>query len=492
MGGASTADLGSIPISPDPRVIARRIYRTLANGSSYRLETTIQNNTATTYQSGSVADGSLGVAMPSTNTTGTGKLVPLGWYAWSVTFLTAAGETTIGPGASFQIAANGDAFDLVNIPTSPDSRVTKRRIYRTATGGGAYRLEVTLNDNATSTYRSQIADGALGAEPPASNTTGTGGLTPGAVYYWTYRFVTATGESNVVAGTGAALPAGADTAALSAIAASPDGRVTKRRIYRTTANGTTYRLEAEIADNTTTVYTSTKRDDQLGADMVGGNTTSAGGQIAVSNIPTGPAGTTARRLYRTTSGAASYQLVVVISDNTATTYQDNVRDSSLGESVSATELIELTGIPASGPGAVLYEIRPGADVNILIQCDDVPAQQALAALEGPPSQGIVEHLLQDRRVALAEATAMGNADLRLFSRPIVTVNYATRDPKTRSGKSVRIDLPEMDLAGEFTIQTVEIGEIDRHPGLHPKYGVTCSSVRFSFEDALRRFQLETT
>jgi len=151
---------------------------------------------------------------------------------------------------------------------------------------------------------------------------------------------------------------------------------------------------------------------------------------------------------------------------------------------------ELIGIPASGPGAVLYEIRLGDDVNIFVQCDDVPAQTALAALEGSPSQGIVEHVLQDRRLAQAQAQATGLADLALFSRPILTIQYATRDPKTRSGKTVHIDLPELSLVGDFTIQTVEIEEIDLHPGVYPQYRVTCSSVRFSFEDAVRRFQIE--
>ena len=93
---------------------------------------------------------------------------------------------------------------------------------------------------------------------------------------------------------------------------------------------------------------------------------------------------------------------------------------------------------------------------------------------------------------MAEATATGNADLALFARPLVTINYATRDPKTRSGKTVQIDLPDLSLVGAFTIQTVEIDEIDKAPGLHPQYRVTCSSVRFSFEDAVRRFRLDDT
>ncbi len=70
---------------------------------------------------------------------------------------------------------------------------------------------------------------------------------------------------------------------------------------------------------------------------VADNTTN--GKVGLTNIPTGPAGTTARRIYRTavanvaTNGYLScgfQQLVATIADNTTATYTDNTADSGLG------------------------------------------------------------------------------------------------------------------------------------------------------------------
>jgi hypothetical protein len=185
----TAVQLTDVQPSPDGRVIARRIYRT-ANGPNFFLEATINDNTTTTYLS-TKPDNQLGAGLANSNTTGTGKLARGGWYGWQVSFVTSAGETTPGVYSALALGATADTVDLSNIPTSTDARVTKRKIYRTANGGGAFRLEATLNDNTTTTYRSgAIADGALGANPPTTNTTGSGGLQPGA-YWWTYRYVTA-------------------------------------------------------------------------------------------------------------------------------------------------------------------------------------------------------------------------------------------------------------------------------------------------------------
>jgi hypothetical protein len=59
------------------------------------------------------------------------------------------------------------------------------------------------------------------------------------------------------------------------------------------------------------------------------------GQVAVSAIATGPTGTTARKLYRTPAYLGPYtiaceQLLATLSDNTTTTFADNVADASLG------------------------------------------------------------------------------------------------------------------------------------------------------------------
>lgn len=65
--------LTGIPISTDANVTARKIYRTEANAdpdvaANYKLLTTINNNTATTFLD-NVADGSLTTVAPTTNDT---------------------------------------------------------------------------------------------------------------------------------------------------------------------------------------------------------------------------------------------------------------------------------------------------------------------------------------------------------------------------------------------------------------------------------------
>ena len=49
-------------------VTSRKVYRTIAAGADYLLLTTIADNTTTTYTD-NIADGSLGAACPTTNTT---------------------------------------------------------------------------------------------------------------------------------------------------------------------------------------------------------------------------------------------------------------------------------------------------------------------------------------------------------------------------------------------------------------------------------------
>lgn len=60
--------LTNIPLG-GASVTARKLYRTLAGGTTYALLTTIANNTATTYTD-NIADASLGIGAPTTNTTG--------------------------------------------------------------------------------------------------------------------------------------------------------------------------------------------------------------------------------------------------------------------------------------------------------------------------------------------------------------------------------------------------------------------------------------
>jgi uncharacterized phiE125 gp8 family phage protein len=64
------------------------------------------------------------------------------------------------------------------------------------------------------------------------------------------------------------------------------------------------------------------------------------GQVSVTAIPVGGSAVTSRKLYRTTAGGSSYLLLATISDNTTTTYTDNIADSSLGAAVPSTNTTE--------------------------------------------------------------------------------------------------------------------------------------------------------
>jgi hypothetical protein len=97
---------------------------------------------------------------------------------YSVTYVTALGETTESPLSTTIASASSDQIELTSIPVSPDSRVIARKIYRGSQSnvGGFYRLYIaTLNDNTTTSYTDNIAVVAGGGTPetnsPTRNTT---------------------------------------------------------------------------------------------------------------------------------------------------------------------------------------------------------------------------------------------------------------------------------------------------------------------------------
>lgn len=127
-------------------------------------------------------------------------------------------------------------------------------------------------------------------------------------------------------------------------------------------------------------------------------------------------------------------------------------------------------------------------VPIFATCNDIPAQAAMAVREG--GDGVHEYFIRDTSLdTYAKCVRRGNAELALFKDPIVTVNYSTRDPKTRSGKNITINLTNPPVSGTFKIQEVRTDMINVSDGLGPRYNVTASSVRFTLGDLLRRAQL---
>lgn len=79
-------------------------------------------------------------------------------------------------------------------------------------------------------------------------------------------------------------------------------------------------------------------DGETQAGTISGPVTTTGGngQVALSAIPLGGALVTARKLYRTAAGGSSYLWLATLSNNTASTYTDNIADSSLGAAAPST------------------------------------------------------------------------------------------------------------------------------------------------------------
>lgn len=205
----------------------------------------------------------------------------IGVYRYAVTFVNATGETTAGTEISVTTVAGKQAVSLQAIPLGP-AGTTARKVYRTLVGGatGAEKLLVTLSDNTTQTFTDTVPDALLGATLPGSNT--------------------------------AAVPAPGAASAAAGSAGNPNGAY-KYQVTFVNANGeTTGGVEFTI--------------------------TVASLQVALSSIPLGPTGTTARKIYRTAAAGASgtEKLVAPINDNTTTTYTDNTADGSLGAAIPTT------------------------------------------------------------------------------------------------------------------------------------------------------------
>jgi hypothetical protein len=447
-----------------------------------------------------------------------GAGLPDGYHEYATTFINANGETTMGGASVAILTGSGNSqISVFVIPTGP-AGTTGRKLYRRdGIGGvGTFNFLVTIPDNTTTSYLDSKA--SLGAEAPTVNTTG----------------------------------AAVQRIPLSNIPLGPPG-TTARKLYRRINLAGSFYLVTTLANNTTTTYTDAVPNGSLGPAALT-TPTAVGNQIA-AGIPKGPSAVTARELYMSPVGSAVRKLALVVANNVDTTATITIADSGLavaaGEPIADTSGLQqpqgqvnpgstvlpvaaaatfrpaggwvvlgggqvvryggiaaqtLTGIPADGSGSITttvtygqqampaamlvgvtgiaVPILKGAAVSIWVQRDDVLAQAEQVARAG--GDGVIEYLLVDERRGLESLTARCDADLALFSRPIVTVSYATRDLKTKSGKQVVINLDSPRISETLTIQDVTITEIDIAPGLAPRFMVRASSVRFSLEDTLRR------
>lgn len=226
-------------------------------------------------------------------------------------------------------ATLGKNVPLTSIPTGPSGTLA-RRIYRTKNGGSTYYLVAEIADNVTTTFTDNVPDTALTTAAPLENRNGK--------------------QVN-----------------LSGIPLGPAGVVIARRIYRTVAGGVEFKLLAEIADNATTAFTDNVADSELGQEAPPLLSTAGGEQVTLFNMPLGPTGTIARRVYRTVAGGTELKFVGQVSDNVSTTFVDNVADAELGQTIpnvndAGSSIVALTGIPLGSVGVekrILYRTKAG-------------------------------------------------------------------------------------------------------------------------------------
>jgi hypothetical protein len=474
--------LSAIPIG-EATVTGRKLYRTAANGSQLKFLANLNDNTTTTYLD-TQADVNLGANAPTVNNgTPTARVpvtaIPTGdsnvnarkLYRRSagagfklVTTISGNSATTytdtkanaeLGAAPPTVSTAYLQRMPLSGIPLAPPL-VTERRIYRSPIGTTQLKFLTALANNSTTTFQDTVPDASLGANAPASNT------------------------------------ATANQAALSSIPLGP-AAVTSRKLYRTVAGGAALKALTTLADNTTTTYTDANPDGALGgappASDLSGLTPPTGQVLAGSTVlPVSSAGAP----FAPTGGwvviGAQGVRYTGISGNTLTGIPGAGQPGALintvryGEHVDAAPVLE-------GVTGLLQPAQRGITVSIWVQRDDLDAQAAMIAIDaaqGRTSDGVYEYRISDERRGEASLIALCDADLQQFSRPILTVTYATRDLKTKSGKPVTFNLDSPSLHGTLTIQDVTITDIAIAQNLLPTFTVSASSVRYSLEDLLRQ------
>jgi hypothetical protein len=354
---------------------------------------------------------------------------------------------------------------------------------------------------------------------------------------------------------------GLDTASVTITVKDGGADVISRKVYRSKMGGGQKYFLRSVSGSAQTSFVDTAADSTL----VTPPPTAMGAlqTVTVSGIATGPhtggggGGTTARKLYRTRNDGATWGLLTTIADNTTTTFVDTVADAALtgggaptsdtsglvadnGQVLAGAPTIPvsgtgafpatggwvlsgnnrihyagvgaatLTGVPASGDGAILNTIPYGSPITLapmltqvggigtplsagdelylVVFLDDAARQSALSDMvNGGP--GMREEWVQDRRLSIAEARARAQATLAMRPLEAVTISYVCRDLRTAAGKTITVNLPApTNVFGTYKIQSVTITNFRPHPTQYPTYTVTASSRRFNFEDWLRRIE----
>jgi hypothetical protein len=154
----------------------------------------------------------------------------------------------------------------------------------------------------------------------------------------------------------------------------------------------------------------------------------------------------------------------------------------------------LTGIPASGTGAIVTPIKAGDEIAIRYEETNATAAHDMGVrFGGVDADGILEQPFSDGRFGLIELTATVRALLADRATPIQIVRFESRDMTLEVGSTVQIDLDTPAIHGTYRIHTVSLSEI----GIGGRFGmapwplrhVTATNKLFSFDDLVRRWRL---
>jgi hypothetical protein len=463
-------------------------------------------------------------AAPTVAAMGAGAFIPAGQYVAGHTFVWADGSESRGSDASNTATVTGSNFIRHTVEVGP-AGVTARRIYTYAPGGSTRRFIHEIADNTTTTFDQYFAPTESDPAMPIADASYAAGTS--FIYVTQTSIFSATGGAAKVGSivftyTGRSVASGIGR--LTGIPASGTGAITSTVAPGATvtvgyAAGTTSLPVADTAQFLSgggsartggQTFTYTGRSTSSGAGNLTGIPASGGGSLTA---PVGggavvevvyPVGSTSVTVADTAQFSASG---TARSGSQTFTYTGRSTSSGVGnltgipasgagsltaaivggDTVSAGTggTASLIGIPASGAGSIRYAINQGDDVNLVVQEDDTAAQAALEALiDDPAFDGVIEVYLQDRRVSETEARARAQAYLALKSTIEASISYTSRDPKTKAGRAVVVNLQSpTSVTADFIIQTVTI--MNFQPAIWPTYRVQASNARFSLEALLR-------
>jgi len=412
-------------------------------------------------------------------------MTPGGYYSWRVAVLFEGGGYALGPptdyytvssneweiylGVAVQDPATGHWYNSGIMNTGP-AKIIQTKVYRTANGGAQWFQEYDWLTEGVGTASGwaripNTKDDAILNVQPAYPT--------GPI-------------------------ASLNRVIVDAIEPAPAG-FSGVKLYRTPANGSQLKL---VATNPGTSFVDTVADGALGANAP--TTDTAGVPPSNGQVPVGatalPVTSIAPFVNDGGAGWAAVGTMPIRYTGTAAGTLTGIPATGEG-AITATirhgaqvlVVARLVGIPTGSTGALTQPIKAGDPVTIRVELNDTAAQVAFAARLGSADAnlGVVEEPYTDTRMTIVELTNYGRALLADRKDPVKTLRFPTRDDSVDVGRLITVTLTTPPIAGTFRIQRVTFSEIAITGGLarvKPLRLVEASSKLYTFADLLRRLR----